>query len=76
MTENGFYHDDLSLFQVPVHYGDHALGFRERKKARTEFYFKYVHGNKLKQCPSCSGGRYYCGHACSWCKGTGKVRER
>lgn len=57
--------------------------YHERKKHRTEHFFKYVHGNKLVSCGACNGSGYYDNtdrHGrtpkCSSCNGTGKERQR
>lgn len=53
--------------------------FKSRKKARTEYYEKYIKGYKLVTCGACSGSGYYDNNnhpKCSMCEGTGKVRER
>jgi DnaJ-class molecular chaperone len=55
------------------------MDFRERKAERTEYYKKYVHGVKLRDCTACSGSGRYDGNGspkCSSCEGTGKERFR
>jgi len=73
---DGFYTGDLSTFDLMRFYPDHSDSFREKKRKRTEFYFKHIHGKKLVQCTACSGYRYYCGGACGCCEGTGKTRQQ
>ncbi len=51
--------------------------FHERKKERTKYYFKYIHGWKLITCTACSGSGYYDHNdnpKCGCCEGTGKER--
>lgn len=56
------------------------MEYYERKKVRTEWYKKYIFGNKLKTCVSCNGSGYYDGTfkgkqlKCQSCLGVGKVR--
>jgi DnaJ-class molecular chaperone len=58
------------------------MDFRERKAARTEYYFKYIYKWKLVTCTACNGSGYYdtTRHGrtprCSSCEGTGKEREK
>jgi len=58
------------------------MDFRERKAARTEYYFKYIYKKKLVTCTACNGSGYYDNTdrygrtpRCSSCEGTGKERE-
>ena len=62
-----------------------AMGWTwtERKKERTEHFFKYIYKNKLKTCTACNGSGYYDTMLrdgtipqCGCCNGTGKMRER
>jgi len=49
--------------------------FQERKKERTEHYFKYVYGMKLQVCSACNGSGHYDvkgSPPCGACSGTGK----
>lgn len=71
-----FYTGDMSTFELPKHYGDFNLSFRERKKKRTKFYIERIYKNKLIECTACSGYKYWCGYACGNCEGTGKQRQR
>lgn len=51
--------------------------FHERKKIRTEWYFKYVYKWKEKPCSACSGSGYYDDTGspkCGSCDGTGKQK--
>lgn len=51
------------------------LSFYERKKARTEFYEKWVKGWKLRACSACNGSGYYDHDGspeCDACDGSGK----
>lgn len=73
---DGFYTGDMSTYDIPKFFGSSSDSFKERKLKRTEFYFDRVYKNKLVQCTACSGYRYYCGHACGCCDGTGKMRQR
>lgn len=53
--------------------------FHERKKIRSEWYARFVHGWKLRVCGACAGsGRYdHNGNPpCGCCEGTGKVRYK
>ncbi len=53
--------------------------FRERKRKRTEHYFKYVFKKKMVVCGACNGsGRYDHNNSpkCGCCNGTGKIKER
>lgn len=53
--------------------------FYKRKQARTDYYFKWVYGWKLKNCTACSGSGYYDHNGsskCGACGGTGKERYR
>lgn len=55
--------------------------FRERKKKRTERYFKEEYKKKWVVCTACNGSGYYdhCINGktpkCGACNGTGKERE-
>lgn len=54
-------------------------GYFERKKKRTEWFFKYVYKNKQVTCTACNGSGYYDNTnspKCSSCEGTGKTKER
>ncbi|EKN3715407.1 TPA: hypothetical protein ACPZMC_004083 [Yersinia enterocolitica] len=51
--------------------------FHERKKERTDYYRRFVHGWKLKKCSACNGSGYYDNDGspyCGACGGTGKER--
>ena len=51
--------------------------YQKRKKARTEYYKKYVEGWKLEKCGACNGSGYYDHNEspkCGACNGTGKTR--
>jgi DnaJ-class molecular chaperone len=56
-------------------------GYRERKRKRTEWFFKYIFKKKLVTCTACNGSGYYDNTVngrtpkCSSCDGTGKERE-
>lgn len=53
--------------------------FNERKKARKEYYEKFVKGWKLRDCVACMGtGKYdnFGSPSCSACDGKGKVRVK
>lgn len=56
-------------------------GYRERKRLRTEWFFKYIFKKKLVPCTACNGSGYYDNTVngrtpkCSSCNGTGKERE-
>lgn len=55
------------------------FNFYERKQHRTEYYFKYEFGWKLRDCGACNGsGRYDHNGSpkCSCCDGTGKERYK
>ena len=50
----------------------------ERKKERTDYFFKYIYQKKLVTCIACNGSGYYDNNGspkCSSCDGTGKSRE-
>ena len=52
------------------------MTWEERKKARTDYYYRFVYKRKLVNCSSCSGSGYYDHNGsprCSSCDGTGKV---
>lgn len=57
------------------------MDYKERKKARTEFFLKNIYKKKLIPCLACNGSGYYDTTIrgkipkCSSCKGTGKQRE-
>lgn len=55
------------------------MGFREDKKSRTDYYFKYIYKWKQTKCGACNGSGWYdrsdkYGNAipCECCEGTGK----
>ena len=51
------------------------MNFHERKKQRTEYYLKWVHGWKQRDCTACNGSGYYDHNGspnCGACDGTGK----
>lgn len=53
--------------------------FAQRKTQRTEYYRRYVHGWKLRNCTACNGSGYYdsCGSpSCGACDGSGKERYK
>lgn len=53
--------------------------FHERKAWRTEQYFKYQHGFRLRECGACSGSGIYDHNGsppCGACDGTGKETYR
>lgn len=55
------------------------MSFHERKAARTEYYFKYVFGWRLRTCTACNGSGHYDHNGappCGGCNGTGKERYR
>ncbi len=61
-------------YQSPFH-----MDFHDRKKARTEYYMKFIHGWKLRPCTACNGsGRYDHNGSpkCGGCDGTGKERYK
>lgn len=67
---------DIGLMKCFTYWGD---SFHERKRQRTEHYFKWVHKNKLETCTACNGSGYYDHNGspdCGCCDGTGKTRER
>lgn len=50
------------------------MTFAERKKARTEYYDKYVKGWKQRECTACAGSGIYDNDGsppCGACDGTG-----
>ena len=54
-----------------------SYSFYERKEDRTNYYFKYVFGWKLRACSACSGSGYYDHNGspkCGGCDGTGKEK--
>ena len=58
------------------------MNFHERKKARSEYYFKHIHGKKMIKCSACNGSGYYDeldlngNHIpCGACHRIGKVKE-
>lgn len=60
---------------------DPYKGYFERKRHRTEWFFKYIYKKKLLTCIACNGSGYYDNTIngvtpkCSCCEGTGKERE-
>lgn len=49
------------------------------KIKRTEYYFKFVYGWRLRPCSGCNGSGYYDNSGspkCGSCEGTGKERFR
>lgn len=55
------------------------MSFHDEKKWRTERYFKYQYGWKLRTCTACSGSGFYDSFnspKCGCCNGTGKERYR
>jgi DnaJ-class molecular chaperone len=59
-----------------------TMEYRLLKAARTEYYKKYIDGNKMKTCSACSGSGYYDFQSsrgkpktCGNCSGTGKERS-
>ncbi|WP_318441574.1 hypothetical protein [Photobacterium leiognathi] len=64
-----------STFGLQPYNPDNSLPFHERKRLRTEYYFKYVYRNKLIECIACSGYSYYCGEPCGICSGKGVQRQ-
>lgn len=51
--------------------------FHERKAERTEWYFRFVYGWRLRTCYACNGsGRHdsFRSPKCEGCVGTGKER--
>lgn len=53
------------------------MNFQERKKLRSDYYFKFIFGYKLRKCISCSGTGFYDNDKspiCSSCEGTGKEK--
>ena len=58
------------------------MNYQERKQARTEYYFKHIHGKKMIKCSACNGSGWYDeldlngNHIpCGACHGIGKVKE-
>ena len=58
------------------------MNYHERKQARTEYYFKHIHGKKMVKCHACNGSGWYDnldirGNSieCGGCYGRGKVIE-
>lgn len=70
-----FYYGDMSTFGIYKMFNPQGT-FHERKKERTEHYYKWEYKNRLVECTACSGYRYYCGGACGCCEGTGKQRQK
>lgn len=53
--------------------------FKQRKIERTNHYYKYVFGWKLRTCTACNGSGYYDSYEspyCSSCDGTGRERYK
>ncbi len=53
--------------------------FHERKKQRTERYYRQIHGYRQRPCTACNGSGHYDSHGspcCAACGGTGKERYR
>jgi hypothetical protein len=53
------------------------MTFRKRKQQRTEHYYRYLFGWRLRPCSACSGSGYYDNDGsppCGACDGTGKER--
>lgn len=58
---------------------NHKTTWHERKKFRTEYFWKYVYKWKLRKCIACNGSGYYDNTSspkCSACEGTGKERYK
>ena len=61
-----------------MHFVGHQ-DFRERKVARTDYYERFVHGWKLRNCGACAGSGYYDNTGsppCGCCGGSGKERYK
>jgi len=60
---------------------DLSNGYFERKRQRTEWFFKYLYKKKMVTCTACNGSGYYDNTVygrtpkCSSCDGTGKERQ-
>jgi DnaJ-class molecular chaperone len=55
------------------------MGYRERKRERTEYYNTYIKGWKERTCTACNGSGHYDHNGsppCGCCAGTGKERYR
>jgi DnaJ-class molecular chaperone len=53
--------------------------YKEKKKQRTEYYKKYVHGWRQRKCGACMGTGVYDHNGsppCGACNGTGKERYK
>lgn len=53
------------------------MTFHQRKKWRTDYYFRFVYGWKQRDCGACNGSGYYDNDGspdCGACDGTGKER--
>ena len=53
--------------------------YQERKRARAEYYRRYIHGWKLRPCLACNGSGRYDNNGspeCGACDGTGKERYK
>ncbi len=51
--------------------------FKERKALRADYYNRFVHGWKLRNCTACNGSGHYDSNGsprCGCCDGTGKER--
>lgn len=55
------------------------FSFHQRKKERTEYFYRFIFGWKLYDCTACNGSGYYDDDGsppCGSCEGTGKERKR
>ena len=53
--------------------------FKERKALRADYYNRFVHGWKLRNCTACNGSGHYDSNGsqrCGCCDGTGKERYK
>jgi DnaJ-class molecular chaperone len=55
------------------------MDFHQRKAERTEHFYRFVYGWKLRDCTACNGTGHYDHNGsppCGCCNGTGKERYR
>lgn len=71
-----FSHSDVRRFKRRMR-ENQGETFIQRKLTRTEYYFRFVFGWKLRKCSACNGSGYYDSMGnptCQACNGTGKER--
>lgn len=55
------------------------MNYQERKQARRDYFWRFVHGWKMRKCTACNGSGHYDSDGspkCGGCDGTGKERYK